>query len=394
MRRLLASPWLHLGVIASLLAGCSSDPAASAQVGPVHSDASAESPDAASEDDAQSNAPHDSGTSDQQADPDSWPAADAAVEDSSTIGDSSPADAEPEPDAQTPPPDAAPTPYVQIVAPPDGATVSNPVTFVIEAEHVATVEILADDWSLAEPWDPQTNNQLTYTFSGVGYERTIRLVGYDSNETELADHTIHITVEAPSLGEPIGQMWNTYYYLAREADYSGADNTTLYDASCNPIATVPSAFSDSVCIEGSGVLEDGRVINYARTCSCGRECPTGGIICYSVLNASQFPWGMGSKGNPLEPLRSWAVDNDFIDFGTVLYGEQWDGVTIPNIDGIGGFVHDGCFRADYVGGWINGNHFDFFAGTRSMYRELEDKFPTHSYFDVYVNTPKCAYLKK
>jgi 3D (Asp-Asp-Asp) domain-containing protein len=193
-------------------------------------------------------------------------------------------------------------------------------------------------------------------------------------------------------GELIGSMWNTYYYFADEADYSGSDDTTLYDDSCNPIAEVPADYSDDVCIEGSGILEDGTVINYADSCSCGRNCPTGGKICYVVLDPAEFPWGMGSKGNPLFPLRSWAVDNDIIPFGTILYAEEWDGVPIPLIDGIGGFTHDGCFRADDVGGAIQDNHYDFFAGTADMWQELEDIFPTSSDFTVYRDAPRCAHL--
>jgi len=187
-------------------------------------------------------------------------------------------------------------------------------------------------------------------------------------------------------------MWNTYYYVSREEDYSGADDTMLYDSNCNPIAEVPAAFSDDACIEGTGLLENGAVVNYASSCSCGRPCPTGGIVCWAELDPSEFPWGMGSKGNALEPLRSWAVDNDFVAFGTVLYAEELDGVAIPSVDGLGGFVHDGCFRADDVGGWIQDDHFDFFAGTHDMWQALETVFPTNSSFTVYTNTPKCSYL--
>jgi 3D (Asp-Asp-Asp) domain-containing protein len=155
---------------------------------------------------------------------------------------------------------------------------------------------------------------------------------------------------------------------------------------------VPAEFSDDVCIEGSGRLEDGRVINYADTCSCGRPCPTGGIICYAVLDPVEFPWGMGSRGNALEPLRSWAVDNAFLPYGTVLYAAEWDGVAIPPVDGLGGFTHDGCFRADDVGGAIDDNHFDFFAGTSGMWRALEAIFPTGSDFTVYRDGDRCSYL--
>jgi 3D (Asp-Asp-Asp) domain-containing protein len=193
-------------------------------------------------------------------------------------------------------------------------------------------------------------------------------------------------------GQLVGQMWITYYYLAKETDYPGPADTTLYDANCAPIVDVSAAFSDAVCIEGSGLLQDGRVINYASTCSCGRPCPTGGIVCYAVLDKATYPWGMGAASNPLVPLRSWAVDKSEIPLGTVLYAEEWDGVTMPGIDGLGGFVHDGCFVADDVGGAITGLHYDFFAGTKAMWLALEQIHGTKSTFTVYKNGGRCAYL--
>jgi 3D (Asp-Asp-Asp) domain-containing protein len=182
-------------------------------------------------------------------------------------------------------------------------------------------------------------------------------------------------------------MWNTYYYLARQADHPGRADTTLFDAKCRPIARVTRGFSDSVCVEGSGILADGRVINYARRCSCGRPCRIGGTICYVVLDKKKFPWGMGSRDNPLVPLRSWAVDNKRVPHGTRLYAERWDGVTIPSVDGLGGFVHDGCFRADDVGTSIRGDHVDIFAGTRAMWLALEKLVETKSTFTVYADPP-------
>ena len=198
----------------------------------------------------------------------------------------------------------------------------------------------------------------------------------------------------PSKGRSIGQLWNTFYYLSSEDEHPGTANTALNDANCNPIATVSADFSDSVCIEGSGKLADGRVINFAQTCSCGRSCPTGGIICYSVLDSNQFPWGKGARSNPLQPLRSLAVDRDRVSLGTVIYLEQWDGFMVPQVGNLGGFVHDGCFRADDVGGAIQGDHIDIFAGSSAMWQALEGSFPTNTRFDAYVDTPACAYLKQ
>ena len=190
-------------------------------------------------------------------------------------------------------------------------------------------------------------------------------------------------------GTPIGEFWNTYYYVADESNYSGADDTTLYDSNCDPLAEVPAAYSDDVCIEGSGKLETGEVVNYAENCSCGRPCPTGGTVCYAKLDKSKFPWGQGNRGNALVPLRSWAVDTAVISSGTVLYAPKWDGVQIPKVGGLGGFTHDGCFRADDVGGGIDGKHYDFFAGHEPMHQKLEQIFPTRSNFQVYRDSPRC-----
>lgn len=191
----------------------------------------------------------------------------------------------------------------------------------------------------------------------------------------------------PARGTSIGSFWNTYYYLADEAGYSGGDDTTLYDASCQPIAEVPAEFADDACIEGSARLEDGTVINYDEPCSCG-PCS----FCWAEMNPDTHPWGMGSRGNALEPLVSWAVDTDVIARGTVVYVEEWDGVEIPQVGELGGFTHDGCFRADDVGGGIDGNHFDFFAGTPEMWQALEGIYPTRTDFEVYVDSPRCSGL--
>lgn len=286
-------------------------------------------------------------------------------------------------------------PYVKITSPENGATVNNPVTFYFVAKDVISIRFFADNYPLSSPFDPAGKDSFTYNFTGVGYERNILLEGYNKNGDVVASDSIKITVvNENEKGDLIGKMWNTYYYLVYEGDYSGADDTTLYDSNCKAISDVPYKFSDAVCIEGSGKLSDGRVINYAKTCNCGRKCANYNyIVCYSVLDINKYPWGMGSKGNPLVPLRSWAVDNSIIPFGTVIYAEEWDGVLIPDVDGIGNFVHDGCFRADDIGGAIQGMHFDFFAGTTSMWKALEKIFPTKSNFNVYKNTPKCQYLK-
>lgn len=175
------------------------------------------------------------------------------------------------------------------------------------------------------------------------------------------------------------QLWNTFYYFPLQSDYSSdANDTAIFDLHGNVIAMVPSRFVSELCVEGSGRLSDGRVVNYAGSCSYGPVCLTGGQMCYSVLDRSRYPWGVGVHSRPLVPLRSIAVDPSVISVGSTVFIQQFAGMRIPSIDGIGGFTHDGCFVADDQGGWIQGNHIDIFAGTHAMYLALEHVLPTHS----------------
>lgn len=288
-------------------------------------------------------------------------------------------------------------PFVHFTSPGDGSNVSNPVEFRFETGNVDTVIIEADGYPLTQqPWDSSERSTLEYTFNSTGYQRDVVMTGFDEAGREVAEDSITITIDEQRPDDPgrhHGTFWNTYYYFAQEQEYSGADNTTLYDASCNPIADVPASFSDDVCVQGSGKLEDGRFINFSTTCSCGRSCPTGGTICYQEIDSNRYPWGRGSRDNAVEPLRTLAVDTSVISWGAVLYLPAWDGVDIPRIGQIGGFTHDGCFHAGDVGGWIEGNHFDIFAGTSNMHDALEMIHPTRSNFEVYVDSPKCAHFQ-
>ena len=284
-------------------------------------------------------------------------------------------------------------PILFFLSPPDGALVPNPVTFTFVAEQVSTVQIEADEWPLSpQPWDPDLSTSLTYTFAGTGFERQIRLIGYDSDGEEIIDDLLTITVEAdaepPGPGTPLGTFENTYYYLAEESAHTGPATSNLYDPNCEVLATVSSSFATSACIEGTARLNDGRVLSYFLPCSCGGPCS----FCWSVMNPDTHPWGKGSQNNALEPLRSWATDTSLIPFGTVLYVEEWDGLELPNPDGLGGYAHDGCFRADDVGGAINNYHVDIFAGSRAMWQALETVFPTRTQFTVYGDSPRCAHL--
>jgi hypothetical protein len=185
-----------------------------------------------------------------------------------------------------------------------------------------------------------------------------------------------------------------YWSFEVEADYPGPDDAVLSSQSCDPLANVPVEFVDRLCITGSGRLVEGSVVNFDGTCTCGHPClRTGTTACFVLLDPAQFPWGMGAASTPIVPLRSLTVDESLIEHGTVLYTPTWDGVEFPARDGVGGFVHDGCFRADDAGYGITGHMVALAAGPATMFSWLEAELPSGTQsWDLYRDTLHCSHL--
>lgn len=181
-------------------------------------------------------------------------------------------------------------------------------------------------------------------------------------------------------GTLLGEADITYYWVAFEGDYScTSPDTDLGTCSGEVIATVCADFASAARLEGTARLTDGRMINIGG-CSCA-----GGYDCFVVLDTSTYPWGMGNRSNPLVPFVSVATDTSVIASGTVLYSPEIDGVALPAE--MGGGVHDGCLRADDVGGGITGMHIDFFAALREYYTELDPQIPET--VTLYTDPPRC-----
>jgi 3D (Asp-Asp-Asp) domain-containing protein len=171
-------------------------------------------------------------------------------------------------------------------------------------------------------------------------------------------------LDAPPPGASLGSFDLTYYWVTAQADFSGPNDTTIYDPSCAIVATVPAAFASSLDIEGTGRLADDTVINVSGACGCARS------PCYQPVDA-QHPWGYGVQGRALVPFRTVAVDPSVVAYGTGLYLAEFDGVTMPGDPPWGGFVHDGCVIAGDTGGGIVGMHVDFFAALKGAYVTLD-----------------------
>lgn len=168
----------------------------------------------------------------------------------------------------------------------------------------------------------------------------------------------------------LGNFKLTYYHVAVEnpsEDTAGGKREVefwpIYSRSCNKvIAYTSQVFHQALSLEGTGVLWDGRLVNFVERCSCARPGFKGSRICYQVLDRKKYPWGQGAyyKGKPLalRPFRSLAVDPALIPMGTLLYLPQLKGKK-----GHKGKPMNGCFRAEDQGSMIKGKRLDFFTGT-------------------------------
>jgi len=188
-------------------------------------------------------------------------------------------------------------------------------------------------------------------------------------------------------GKVLGTFKNTYYDFPSEGDFEG-EALDLMNGQCKPIASVPRAFYESVCVQGSGTLKSGGTVSFAkRDCRCAAECPrTGQHICFDLLDKQQFPWGRGATGKGITPLVTVAVDSSIIPLGTPLYIPEYDGVARDNS---GMTKHDGCFLAEDRGLAVKGQHVDVFTGYREITQLWNRLVPSNRGVTVVVDSPRC-----
>lgn len=216
--------------------------------------------------------------------------------------------------------------------------------------------------------------------------RAVRRIGGAPDPLEAQKRALDRA--SPSNGRHAGIFRNTYYDFPAERDYGGAE-VGLFDAACRRLASVPRGFHDAVCVQGSGVLANGRTVSFARrSCSCARPCPrTGQQICFEALDRGKYPWGRGAMGRAVVPLLSVAVDSAVIPLGTSLFIPEYVG--LPR-DLAGTSSHDGCFIAQDRGVKVRGNHVDIFTGAEALTRLWNELVPSNRGVTVMVDSPFCA----
>jgi len=175
----------------------------------------------------------------------------------------------------------------------------------------------------------------------------------------------------------------TFYWLAYESDYANEKyDTSIYTRDGFFIGRYPEAFIYELKLEGSGVLRDGRIINY------DGDCHYGAGTCFKTLEPGEFPLGRGVQNRPLEPFRSVAVDPRFIPIGATIYVPEIVGLQLPD-----GTRHDGCLRADDQGGAIKFHKMDFFVESYPNFKFLADQLWWHLKATPLLDEPRCAYLR-
>jgi 3D (Asp-Asp-Asp) domain-containing protein len=175
-----------------------------------------------------------------------------------------------------------------------------------------------------------------------------------------------------------------FYWLAFEDSYDeDYDEVDVYTRQGWFLGSYPERFVKSIRMEGSGVLADGRVINYAGRCRFGVG------TCFEQLDPTTHPFGRGAGRRPLVPFKSVAVDQRLIPIGEPLYIPEFDGMLLPD-----GSVHDGCVRADDTGGGIKQRKMDFFVISYDNFRFLLDRLWGTIWITPHIEAPRCEYLRR
>ncbi len=185
----------------------------------------------------------------------------------------------------------------------------------------------------------------------------------------------------PRFGDDAGNFKVTYYWIAFEREHKGAKVAPLIDCQSKVLATVPEAFAKEISLEGTGVLEDGRVLNLNER---HPEAPLG--WCFFVVDRSEAPWGWGSHV-PLHPFRSIA-ENGHLPVGEIVFLPDFVGIPVPAPDG-GIDFHDGCFVVEDTGYTLEERHIDIFVLAEAHYGKVHRLIGGKYHLQIYTDSPLC-----
>lgn len=214
------------------------------------------------------------------------------------------------------------------------------------------------------------------------------------DESKLGKEAILVSEKAASSGknkaccgyplaEELGFALRFYWLAMQDRHLDMFDEQDIYTRGGDLLGTFTEQFLKSLRLEGSGLLSDGRVINYAGSCRYGVG------TCYEVLDPETHPYGRGAGRRPLIPFRSVAVDPRLVPIGEPLYIPEFDGMVLPD-----GTIHDGCVRADDTGGGIKKRKMDFFVVSYDNFRFLLKQLWGVIWVTPHIEDPRCMYLRE
>ncbi|MBM4370182.1 MAG: hypothetical protein FJ098_00910 [Deltaproteobacteria bacterium] len=182
-------------------------------------------------------------------------------------------------------------------------------------------------------------------------------------------------------GADAGEFRITYYWIAFERDHRGPRTVALIDCEGATLATVADSFAREISLEGTGVLEDGRVLNLRA------EHPAAAYgWCFFEVDRGEAPWGWGSNA-PLHPFRSLA-ENGHLPPGQTVFLPDFVGIPIPAADG-GIDLHDGCFVVEDTGYTLGERHVDMFVLAEAHYRKVQRLIGGKDAVRIYTDSPLC-----
>lgn len=201
----------------------------------------------------------------------------------------------------------------------------------------------------------------------------------------------------------------TSYHVVDQRDVpTGAVRVPIYDDQGRKLAEGSPAFFAQLSLEGTGRLDDGRLIkvtsgkvrvlhdDYAEVLAYhldnvrGKPPGYSGIVvendrvvqalAFHEVPANKRGIGYGvQRGIPFVPFRTLAADigrtmkseplwkgkGGVVPPGMHVYIKEYDGLRLPD-----GTRHDGWFVVNDTGGGIFGVHFDVFTGTRALRKQV------------------------
>jgi hypothetical protein len=226
----------------------------------------------------------------------------------------------------------------------------------------------------------------------------------------------------------LNRWFCTYYYLADEKHYSGDRSIPVMSPQGQLLDTVTPRMFAAMALEGTGIMEDGRLLNVASNPSTWKIDPKILQPIYDFAKSQGWipkkpgyagiylnkdgthanrartfapkdpgPLGYGVlRKIPLDPYRTLATDIGVLrkhdarfkgkggvcPSRTKVFILEFAGMQMPATEQHpDGWEHDGWFVCNDTGGGIYGAHFDVFTGTRALAKAIKFPATAHVWWD-------------